>query len=852
EALAAEIRYYYNTAHLLERREQENGNQDVVTKYGYDSYGNVTSHTDGNGYTTTFVYDDQYQTFLRFKTRKFTEEIRYDDLMRPERKVDANGQIWQTVYDTFSRVKAEIKPGDSTTAPITRISYPDEFVNTSGVIQFPDVMKTERKITDSDYLESYVYQDGFERVIQEKTEAKQGWITIDHLFDNGGRQYSTSVPIYTSTASYTAPASGTKTTTYQFDPIGRITRTTNPDGAYRRTFYGKFDTLTVDELGHVVNHRVVGNIEDDITYTGIYPSQVEYAKTSTISACDGVKRIDAGKNEFVTLHDMLGRTVSSTTPLNGTWSFSYDANGNRITQTDAKKQTISFAYDELDRMYQKTYPNGQTVTYSYDEDGYGYSKGWLTRVVYPKGSESYTYDARGRHSIVTQTIGGLTRTQQFTYNALDQVATQKYPDGEVVNCNYDNGGYLANLKGISTYVDNLEYHPTGKVSKLLYGNGVRTDYDYYDTTSEYDNTSGLSYSFRLRQIRALNTKTGSDLFNLTYEYDKVGNVKVKRDNLNGALTEQYGYDDLDRLTNATSTSYGNKAFRYDMLNNIMEKDTRTYQYEATRPYMVANDGKYGYTYDANGNQNGRSDGRVLTWDYDNRLTAVSDGGINYYRADGQRMAKEEDGVTTYYFFNDYEEEYRAGTKTKTVKYYFANNQRVAENSSVEGIRYYHQDHLGSSSALSDANATLLLRTNYAPYGETITTQGNASVKYRFTGKEQDGTGLYYFGARYYDPMMGRFISVDPIGDGINWYGYCNGNPIKYVDLDGQKTTIYIHSGENIFGHTAINVNGNVYSFGRYNGMYSSSEGSRLPGRLAQFNPSGEGILFSVSEKTYFE
>jgi len=67
--------------------------------------------------------------------------------------------------------------------------------------------------------------------------------------------------------------------------------------------------------------------------------------------------------------------------------------------------------------------------------------------------------------------------------------------------------------------------------------------------------------------------------------------------------------------------------------------------------------------------------------------------------------------------------------------------------------------------------------------------------------------------------------------------------VKYVDPDGLRTTIYIHSGENLWGHTAINVNGTVYSFGRYGEIWGSS--------YRPSSPSGEGILFAVSEKTYF-
>ena len=142
-------------------------------------------------------------------------------------------------------------------------------------------------------------------------------------------------------------------------------------------------------------------------------------------------------------------------------------------------------------------------------------------------------------------------------------------------------------------------------------------------------------------------------------------------------------------------------------------------------------------------------------------------------------------MTRYYFFPEYEEEYTNGTKTNTIKYYFAANQRIAENSTKDGVRYYTKDHLGSSTVITDAKGVLILKTIYAPYGTETSSQGSANVAYKFTDKEQDSTGLMDFGARYYDPVVGRFISVDTAKDGENWYAYCGNNPLIYFDPDGQ-------------------------------------------------------------------
>ncbi|MCL6588975.1 MAG: FG-GAP-like repeat-containing protein [Firmicutes bacterium] len=784
-SLAAETRYYY-TGYLLTRKELENGGQDVVLKYGYDCYGNQISATDGRNNTSTTTYDATYQTWVRYQTNPLgqTTETVYDSLMRPAQIIDPNGAVTVIQYDVFSREKARILPGDDSANPTFRITYWNKFMDISGKPLFPAREKTELKESGTGYLEKYGYYDGLGRLIQEKSETKAGWATVDYFYDNSGRQWKTSMPYITESYAYSSPDTSVKAKWAEYDPIGRESKLHNSDDTVTQKIYGKYDTLTVDPNGHVVNQRVIGNTEITITYNGVYPNQTEYARTTKLTAYDGIKVTDAKGNIFTTILDMLGRKTGENNPGMGVWSYEYDANNNLTSRTDGKNQTVSISYDALNRPTEKRYPDGTKVNYYYDEAGYGYSKGRVTRVVYPGGSESYYYDARGRKTSITQTIDGISKTQSMAYDSMDRVVTQTYPDGEVVTFSYEVDGNLKSISGSSVYVSSIEYTPLNKVSKIQYGNGVQTVYDYYDTAAKKDNSANTYFSYRLRGIQV--SKPGASILNLQYEYDKANNVKVKRDLNDNSLTETYGYDAQDRLTSASAGAYGSKVFKYDQINNIIEKDGRTFSYNAGKPYAVADDGQYTYSYDGNGNMTGRSDGRVITWDYENRVSSVSDGGSFTYDAEYRRLKKVENGVTTLYFFNTYEEEYRGGNLTKRSKYYFVNDQRVAEQSTIDGLRYYHQDHLGSSAAITDASGNLALKSTYQPYGSDAFSQGGAVIDYKFTGKEKDGSGLYYFGARFYDPEIGRFISQDPAKDGLNWYSYCNNNPLKYVDPDGRN------------------------------------------------------------------
>ncbi len=108
--------------------------------------------------------------------------------------------------------------------------------------------------------------------------------------------------------------------------------------------------------------------------------------------------------------------------------------------------------------------------------------------------------------------------------------------------------------------------------------------------------------------------------------------------------------------------------------------------------------------------------------------------------------------------------------------------------------YYHSDHLGSSNVLTDQNGNQVALYEYSPYGETVTSNPGTldpSTPYLFTGKElDDSTGLYFYGARYYDPEIGRFITPDSIvqapsdPQSLNRYSYCRNNPLNLVDPTG--------------------------------------------------------------------
>ncbi|QVL18977.1 RHS domain-containing protein [Pseudomonas qingdaonensis] len=117
---------------------------------------------------------------------------------------------------------------------------------------------------------------------------------------------------------------------------------------------------------------------------------------------------------------------------------------------------------------------------------------------------------------------------------------------------------------------------------------------------------------------------------------------------------------------------------------------------------------------------------------------------------------------------------------------------MVNNAMAAVVTYYHNDISGSPIAATDAAGNLKWKESYKPYGEKLTrSAASRDNDIGFHGKaHDDSTGLSYMGARYYDPVLGRFMGVDPVAfqtdnlHSFNRYAYTNNNPLKYVDPDG--------------------------------------------------------------------
>jgi len=214
--------------------------------------------------------------------------------------------------------------------------------------------------------------------------------------------------------------------------------------------------------------------------------------------------------------------------------------------------------------------------------------------------------------------------------------------------------------------------------------------------------------------------------------------------------------------------------------------------------------------------------RKRTWDEENRLKSAVDplNRVEYrYDYSGKRTNKKTIGGKETLYYNNMWVTTEDSPGFRQMKNIYLGKKRIAtrlglsegnsENYMEVNTYYYHTDHLGSSSVITDWKGEVYEEYQYTPYGETWIEKGNDNLKkipYRFNAKELDEeTGNYYYGARYLNPRTSRWTSADPAGmslinpmkngkpkqgysiiEAVNWYSYTSNNPVKYIDPTGKK------------------------------------------------------------------
>ncbi len=339
------------------------------------------------------------------------------------------------------------------------------------------------------------------------------------------------------------------------------------------------------------------------------------------------------------------------------------------------------------------------------------------------------------------------------------------------------------------------------------------------TQFDYGNDLRATFSYDSRhRVSTIDAKDGQTSFlDLDFTFDNNTNITQL---INGwrdtgsdwnSDTESYSYDGVDRLTSASCNSWSH-TYSYDKVGNISAKDSVTYTINTVNEVTSLSDGT-SFTYDDNGNRTQKTKG-TDTWDYTydvvNRLIALEKNattlGEYVYDGDGKRLQATENSVTTTYMYDGLNVVYEKNS-TGITAYIYGPTGKLARRTTINqtsNTYFYHTDHLGSTRLVTDGSKNIVAAATYHPFGDLSTVEG--PERYLFTGKEKDATGLYYYGARYYDPEIGRFVTRDPYTSlpddprvisnsagayagptnpqKLNRYSYAGNNPVRFNDPSG--------------------------------------------------------------------
>jgi RHS repeat-associated protein len=804
--------YYYNTDRTVRAKtEPFDNNVRVNTFYTYDSHGNVLTQTNPvNIATYSPAIDPQTVDIASLATTNPPIKTAISNTYAFNVfGVTGNDQLTSTTDNrgsvpTTTTYQYTVENGFQ----VTRVTDADNHVSTTRNYangNILDVSDANQQITTYSYYPDTPENRSAGIVgLLESVTGPDSVITLYSVYDKTGNP----------TEIKTIGTDNKEIRTVQtFDALGRLRTVTryaqglpdnvttyaydkNGNRSYQKDPEGMETTFLYDYHGKVLK------VTDAQQHDTQYSYSVSSSNGTSCSSCSGgggdklTSVTDAKQQSTSYQYDVLGRLILETDPLGKKIKYAYYDHGKVKEKIDAttmpEKVLITYYYDSLRQLVKKHDADNTEETYSYDP------KGRLETATNANISYSYTYYANGWPKSVTDSNGRTIRYDQ--YDGIGQKKLVTYfpgtTDQRQITYVYD----PANLNRIKTI--------TSAAGTFTYG------YDSFERRNSLSYPNNISASYLYDDLNRLTKLTynqaSTPFLDYGYVFDKAGNRIEKT----GTSSEKYRYDDVYRLKQASTTTDEQK-FVYDAVGNRLAgpgpKDTG-YQYDAGNRMLI---GKlFGYAYDNYGNQTARiipnapDKQWILTWDYENRLTKMelskgsSERQTVTFKYDplGRRIEKRvvttingAAKTTNYTYVHDGDNialEIMADATVGATKTFYTNGTGTDEHLALErngNFYFYHADGLGSVTAITDQSKKIVQSYTYDSFG-MVKPSTDFKNSYTYTGREWDReSGLYFYRARYYDPMEGRFISKDPIGfkgGDMVLYGYVQNNPINATDPMG--------------------------------------------------------------------
>lgn len=603
--------YTYNDAgQVLSADGPRNDVQDI-TRYTYDSRGNLVSTTNALDHVTRMAM--------------------YNERGQPGQITDPNGVVTRILYDELGRVTDRIT------------DHPGGDPNLDAHYNFRYDPITNRLLStasSSQTWEDYRY-DRAGRMVSRRNASSE----IRYNHDNLGNILGVETWESNDDDGHDAMA---RRTTWRYDELGRrITEFGNDSQAYNTYYDANGNIVEVsDALGRSTIHGY-----DALDRMTSETDPLGHTTLLSYDARDNTEQI-SDKRQLATRYSHNGHDnrTGVASPDTGTTSFSHDEAGNLLASTDAQGYQAVYTYDALNRLLGITYPEepAKNISYTYDHGpSCNFCIGRIASISDSSGIIRFSYDFVGRivsRTNIVEIPNGqpLSLTTRFSYDAGGRPTGITHPNGETITYNWgavdsfedgeaslEPGDYIWSVQWSSqpggtprSLVDFVDFDPYGPVNHLRYGNGLELDRQF-----DYD---GRLTSQRVGGIQ-----------DLEYHYDSRNLVTLIDDRLAPQRSEVFGYDATGRLVSA-SGMYGDIAYTYDPNGNRTSRTVSHFTGDSTELYTYSPDSnqlntlsvesgpslrEFEFTYDARGKLSRESESgaqrMITTHGADNRMDSIT-------------------------------------------------------------------------------------------------------------------------------------------------------------------------------------------------------------------------------------
>ena len=830
-----------------------------TTSYNYDNNDNVTAIADASGRSTTFVYNDHNLISgltSGVGVGAGTSQFDYDGNGNLAQITDARGKATIMAYDGYDRVKSVLDPlGNETVISranmgnlltIKRLNSSGTLLRQSATLNDPlgRMISRSDKLLETSEDVAYVYgyanlPDGGQEItitdplgrVSKVSKDKEGKVfkeedaagNVIQYFYEDGRGNMTRKVEKEKAADGTFSSYETK---YEYNAFNKVEKLTEnlgtPQEALTTLFYDEMGNLTgsIDAEGHKIYHeydpfgrktKTTRELESGEKLITQFAYDTGNNLTSVTDANSNVTRYEYD-TEFK--RNWLTRVIY---PDNSTIEYTYDLNGNVLTEKQRNGTVVTNTYNDLNLLTHRAIQPAAGVldttaeTYEYD----GALR--LTKATDNDSTVIFGYDSLNRRTSENQNGKFI----QYTYDKVNNLTSIQYPNQRIIEREFDVLNRINKIKQGGTQIANMEFigrtyrmlskgYQNGDVAKYLYDQGRRTTgIDAKNLNQQIINQ--YAYGYNKVNLKNYEQRIHDASKGDVYAYDainRIKNIKFDAADPTDPLTAQFAKAktyNLDKVDNILKIVENKNNMDTEILTEMSGNNTQLNQYTKFDQWNMA--------YDANGNTTQKGT-QQFSYNFRNQLVRATDSGSTItmkYDPFGRRIEKSGTGNTIKFFYagNQVIEE-RNSSDQVTKQYVYGNGidelLRLDVYSGTTSTPYYfHTNDIGSTTAITDSTGSLVERVSYDTFGLPSFTDatgqsigassiGNTTL---LQGRELDSDlNLYNYRARYYDPIIGRFLQTDPVGyqDSMNLYQGMNMNPFNFTDPKGE--TIVISGNDN--------------------------------------------------------